>query len=497
MLFRSRVTLPPARAGRLFPSSSQGTTASVAVLPLRNLSGDPGQDYFSDGITEMMIANLAKIGGMRVISRTSVMRYKTDRPDIQEMARALGVRFLLEGSVLRSGEELMIIVSLVEAASGGAVWGDTYRGSLREVFAFQQQVAQEAARAIQGELSMSDFRMDDFPEHQFHEVTPEVYESYLKARYLLNKRTPDAVREALDELDAALALDPDYALGWATRAECYVYLVADLINVLPPSEGLPMAREAAQRALRLDPNLSEAHAVLGFVHLQSWEWEQVENEFLRALELNPNNADAYQKFTLFLTAQGRHDEALAAIYKAGKLDPLSIPLRFGVISNCLAAGRYDEAAEGAKALIALQPDHWLGHYFLGLALSLEGRHDDAAPELERAVELSRRNPAALADFARNEALAGQRDEASRIVTELEETSARIFIPPTTLANPLAALGERDRALDWLEKAVEIRDQNLLLLRINPHYRELHGDPRFQTILERVGLRNGEGAAAPS
>jgi serine/threonine-protein kinase len=485
-----RLPVPPARRTRPFPSTSQGTTASVAVLPLRNLSGDAGQDYFSDGITEMIIANLAKIGGMRVISRASVMRYKTERPDLQEMARALGVFYLLEGSVLRSGEELMIVVSLVEAATGGAVWGDTYRGDLREVFSFQQQVTQEVARAIQGELSMSDLNMGEF-----HEVTPEVYESYLKARYLINKRTPDAVREALGELDAALSQDPDYALGWAARAECYVYLVADLINVLPPGEGLPMAREAAQRALRLDPNLSEAHAVLGFVHLQSWEWEEVESEFKRALELNPNNADAYQKFTLFLTAQGRHDEALAAIYKARKLDPLSIPLRFGVISNCLAAGRYDEASDGAKALIALLPDHWLGHYFLGVAYSLEGQHGEAAAELGRAVELSRRNPVALADLARNAALAGQSDEALRIVTELEESSARAFIPPTTLASPLAALGQSDRALDFLEKAVEIRDQNLLLLAINPHYRELHGHPRFESILEKVGLRDG--AAAPS
>jgi serine/threonine-protein kinase len=485
-----RLTLPTARRPRLFPSTSQGTTASVAVLPLRNLSGDPGQDYFSDGITEMIIANLAKTGGMRVISRASVMRYKTDRPELQEVARALGVFYLLEGSILRSGEELMIVVSLVEAASGGAVWGDTYRGNLRDIFSFQQQVTHEVAQAIQGELTMSDLQMGES-----HEVTPEVYETYLKARYLINQRTPDAVREALGKLDDALAQDPEYALGWAARAECYVYMVADLINVLPPGEGLPMARESAQRALRLDPNLSEAHAVLGFVHMQSWEWEEVEGEFLRALELNPNNADAYQKFTLFLTAQGRHEEALAAIYRARKLDPLSITLRFGLISNCLAAGHYDEAIEAAKAVIALQPGLWFGHYFLGVAYSLKRQHGEAAAALERAVELSRRNPVALADLARNAALAGQADEALRIVNELEETSARAFIPPTTLASPLAALGQSDRALDFLEKAVEIRDQNLLLLAINPHYRELHGHPRFESILEKVGLRDG--AAAPS
>ena len=476
-------TSPAALRSQPFFPSSQGTTASVAVLPLRNLSGDAAQDYFSDGITEMMIANLAKIGGIRVTSRTSVMRYQRDRPDLQEVASALGVRYLLEGSVLRAGEELMIIVSLVDPGTGGALWGDTYHGHLREVFAFQQQVAQETARAIKGGLTMSDFsRMGNF-----HEVTPEVYEAFLKARYLLNKRIPDAVQEALGVLDSALAIDPAYALGWAARAECYLYLSSDGINVLPTREGLPMAREAAERALRLDPNLSEAHVVLGYVYLQSWEWQRVESEFLRALELNPNNADAYQKYTLFLTAQGRHEEALASIYRARKLDPLSLPLRFGVLSNCLMAGRYDEAIEGAQALITLQPDHWLGHFFLGSALSLKARYAEAEPELVRAAEMSRRNPIALANLARNAALAGRAGEARRIVAELEETSARIFIPPTALANALTALGEIDRALDWLEKAVEVQDQNLLILRVNPHYREHHGHPRFHGVLRRVGL----------
>jgi serine/threonine protein kinase/tetratricopeptide (TPR) repeat protein len=474
----------PLPSSSLPSSSSQGSASSVAVLPLRNLSGDPAQEYFSEGTTEMMIANLAKIGGIRVISRTSVMRYKESRPDLREVARELGVRYLLEGSVLRAGEELMIVITLVDPWSGGAVWGDTYRGSLREVFSFQQQVAREAARAIQGELNMTDHSR---PGGDFHEVTPEVYEAYLKARYLLNKRTPDGVREALERLDAALQGDAGYALAWAARAECYLYLVSDGMNVLPASEGLPKAREAAVRALRLDPGLSEAHVVLGFVHLQSWEWESVEAEFLRALELAPSNADAYQKYTLFLTAQGRHDEAMASIRKARKLDPLSLPLRFGVASNCIFAGRFDEAAESAEAIISLQPEHWIGHFLLGTVRCLQERYGEADPELRRAVDLGRRIPLALAGLARNCALGGRADEAREILAELEEASARAFIPPTTLAHPLLALGEADRALDWLERAVEARDQALLLLRVNSHYRPLHGHPRFQRVLERVGL----------
>ncbi|MFL6195097.1 MAG: protein kinase domain-containing protein [Thermoanaerobaculia bacterium] len=472
---------PPALPGL---SSTQGGTTAVAVLPLRNLSGDPGQDYFSEGMTEVMIANLAKVRALRVISRASVMRYQTSRPELPEIARALGVHYIIEGSVLRSGDELLIIMALVDPLSGGALWGDTYRGGLREVFTLQQQAAQEVTRAIKGELSVTDdSRLGDF-----HEVAPDVYEAYLKARYLLNKRTPDAVREALELLDGALASDPDYALGWATRAECYLYLTADLMHVIPMSEGLPMAREAAQRALRLNPNLSEAHVVLGFIHLQSWEWDEVEKEFLRALELNPSNADAYQKYTLFLTAQGRHDEALKAIYKARKLDPLSLPLRFGVISNCLLAGQYREAAEGARAAIGLQPELWLGHYFLGSAFYFEGRYAEADAELRQAVDLSRRMPVALAALARNAVRSGNAEEAQRIVEELEEAFVHAFVPPTTIAIPLAALGELDRALDWLEKGVEAQDHGLLLVGVNPHFQELHGHPRFESILGRVGLR---------
>ena len=473
----------------LRPSSSHGNTPSVAVLPLRDLAREPGQEYFSEGITEMVIASLAKIGGLRVISRASVMRYKVDRPELREIARDLGVRYLLEGSLLRAGDELMIVVALVDPESGGAVWGDTYQGDRREVFAFQQQVAREAARAIKGELSMSDLGRG-----ASHEITPEIYETYLKARYLLNKRTPDGVREALALLDGALAVDPDYALGWAARAEGYLYLCGDAINVLPTSEGLPMAREAALRALRLDPDLSEAHVALAYVHLQSWEWENVESELLRSLELNPNNADAYQKYSLFLTAQGRHDEALTSIYKARKLDPLSLPLRFGTISTCLLAGRYAEAAEGARALITLQPDHWFGYFVLGTALNLEERFAEAEPELVRAVELSRRNPIALANLARNAAHSGRPEEARRLVAELEGAAAHGFIPPTALANALVSLGEVDQALDRLEKAIEVRDQNLLVVRVNPHYRQLHGHPRFHGILGHVGLGSPAGSS---
>jgi TolB-like protein/tetratricopeptide (TPR) repeat protein len=467
----------------LGPSLAHRPSAAVAVLPLRNLAGDAGQDYFSDGLTEAMIANLAKIGGMRVISRASVMRYKTDRPELRQVARELGVDYLLEGSVLRSGDSLMLMVAMVDPASGGAVWGDTYQGSLPDVFAFQHRVAQEVARTLQGDLSSGDrSRLEDL-----QTVSPEIYETYLKARYLLNKRAPGPVLEAQALLEQVVAESPGYAPGWAVMAECYLYQIVDGINVLAPEQGLPRAREAALRALELDPRLSEAHTVIAFTHLQSWEWGSVERSFVRALELNPSNADAYMKYSTYLTGMGRHDEALAAVQKARRLDPLSLGLRFGFTSNCLFAGRYDEAAESAQATLDLQPEHWLGHYHLGNARSLQERYAEADPLLRRAVELSRRIPLALTALGRNEALLGREEEARGIVAELEEMSSRMFVAPSALAPPLFALGEVDRALDWLEKGVAIRDQNLALLAVNPQYLPLHSHPRFRSLLVRIGL----------
>jgi serine/threonine protein kinase/tetratricopeptide (TPR) repeat protein len=464
-------------------SSSHGMSTAVAVLPLRNLAGDAAQDYFSDGLTEAMIASLAKIGSMRVISRSSVMRYKIDRPEPRQVARELSVHYLLEGSVLRSGEELMLMVSLVDPASDGVVWGDTYRGSLPDVFAFQQTVAREVARAVKGDLSSNDrSRLEDL-----HEVSAAVYETYLKARYLLNKRAPEPLREALALLERVVVEAPRYALGWAAKAECYLYMVADGTNVLLTREGLPKARAAAERALALDPRLSEAHAVIGYAHLQSWQWGSVESAFVRALELNPSNADACMKYSMFLTCMGRHDEARTAIQKARRLDPLSLLLRFGFTANYLFAGRYDEAAESAEATIALQPEHWLGYYHLGNLRGLQGRLDEADATLRRAVELGRRIPLALAALGRNEALLGRADEARRLVAELEAASADHFVPPSTLATPLYALGEVDRALGWLEKGIEIQDQNLAFLKVHPHYLALHAHPRFRALLVHVGL----------
>lgn len=473
----------PVPAGRAVTAAARAAVTSVAILPLRNLSGDPEQEFFSDGTTEAIIANLAKLGGLRVISSNSTVRYKNRSVGLSEVARDLGVDYVVEGSVLRSGEKLMIIVQLVDPKTDGTVWGDTYQGMISDVFSFQQRVAEAVARQTVGELSATDLtRLADI-----QEVAPEVYETYLRARYFLNKRTPDSVQQALALLDQALAKDPGYAPGWAAKAECYLYLITDGISVLPTEEGLPKAREAALRALELDQGLSDAHAALAFTELQSWRWDKVEREFQTALTLNPSNADAYLKLTLFLTAQERHEEAIAAVEKARQLNPLSLHIRITTTSNYMLAGRPREAEKSARAAITLEPDHWLPHFQLGTILCNEGRYQDAAPPLREAVRLGGRNPRALAALARNEALAGRTDSARRLVAEIEAASAKGWVPPSTLAGPLFALGDADRGFEWLRKAAAARDQSLLILRVDPTFAAYRSDPRFQRILAQVGL----------
>jgi TolB-like protein/Tfp pilus assembly protein PilF len=472
-----------APAGPAVPAAARQAVKSVAILPLRNLSGDPEQEFFSDGTTEAIIANLAKLGGLRVISSNSTARYKNRSAGLSEVARDLGVDYIVEGSFLRSGEQLMIIVQLVDPKTDGTVWGDTYRGTVADVFSFQQRVAEAVARQTVGELSTADLtRLASI-----QEVVPEVYETYLRARYFLNKRTPDAVRQALSLLDQALAKDPGYAPGWAAKAECYLYLMADGISVLPAKEALPKAREAALRALDLDESLSDAHAALAFTELQSWQWNKVEKEFLRALELNPSNADAYLKYTLFLTAQERHEEAIAAAEKARQLNPLSLHIRITATSNYLWAGRTREAEESARAAIALQPDHWLPHFQLGTILAKEGRSREADAPFREAVRLGGRNPRALSALASNEARLGHTGSAREILAEIEAASRKSWVPPSTVAAPLFALGDADGGFAWLQKAADAREQSLLMLRVDSTYDPYRSDPRFQRILTQVGL----------
>ncbi len=455
---------------------------SVAVLPLRNLSGDPAEDFFSDGTTEALIASLAKIRGLRVISRSSIVRYKgTDEP-LVDVARRLGVSHILEGSVLRDRRQVMIIVQLVDPRLDRTLWGETFQGGLGDVFAFQKSVAEAVARETLAELTVTDrSRL-----RRIQEVAPTVYEHYLRARFAINKRTSGDVRRGLESLQLALQDDPGYALAWAAVAECYAYLVSFGYAVLPPSEGIPKIKEAAQRALELDDSVSEAHTALALACLQNWEWVAAERAFLRALELSPSNADAHHKYAQFLSMQGRHTEAIEAMQQARRLDPLSVIVHQSVAGVFFMAGDEKRSIEAARMALDLSPDFWLAHFILAEIASRRGEHRAAHDQLTRLLETGR-NLFVLGACGRNLATWGRGEDARAVLAELAERAAAEYVAPTLRAKILFALGETDAGFAALDQAREERDQSLSYLKVDPNYAIVQHDPRYALLLARLGL----------
>jgi TolB-like protein/Tfp pilus assembly protein PilF len=467
----------------LATSSRARAAVGVAVLPLSNLSGDSRQEYFSDGTTEALIGNLAKIGGLRVISRTSVMRFKNSHAPLPEIARELGVSYVLEGSLSRMADQVVITTQLVDAMSDSVVWADRFEGGVQDLFTFQDKVAEQVVHATRIEVTGDDrSRLK-----AVQAVQPYAYELYLKARFLINQRTPEALLQALGQLQEVLRREPGYAPAWAAEAECYAHLISPALASIPPREGITKARAAALRAIELDGNLSEAHVVLGFVTMESWDWPAAGQELRRAIELGPSNADAHLKYALYLSATGRHAEAIPTIETARKLDPLSPAIRQAMAAVYRFAGAQDRAIEAAKATLELQPDFWIGHFHLGLAYSSKGRYAEADAELRRAL-LEGPQHFVLAAIGRNDAFWGKPQESRRLLAELEEKRKTTFVAPTSLAKICFALGDTDAGFGWLRKALDERDQGLMFLRSDPDFPpSIHSDPRFKSLLRAVGL----------
>lgn len=456
-------------------------SVTIAVLPLRNLSGDKSQDYFSDGTTEVVIANLARIGGLRVTSRDSVMRYRATTKPLAEIARELGVTWVVEGSVQRTGQQVMMVVQLIEPTSGTVRWGDTFQGGLSDIFYFQRQAAEAVARNTRGELSS----LDRSRLAKVQEVDGTVYESYLKARFLINKRTSESLQQALLELDHALAGNPDYALAWAARAECYFSLSFGY-TVFSPAQAIPKAEEAARKALQLDDTLPEAHTALAMVLMQDWRWDESNREFQRALELNPSSGDACLKYTRYLIAVGRRQESIDMARRARLLDPLSPLVRFVEGSAYYWAGDYDRALEVAKAGLEVQ-DFWLYHLLAGESQGRKGRFTEADAELQKAQAPDKKNLLVLGAIGKNLARWGKGAEARSVLADLDQRAAHEYVAPTLLAKLHFALGEAAPGFALLQKALAERDQSIAFLKTDPDYEGVRADPRYREMLHRIGL----------
>lgn len=461
------------------PQADAAGQQSVAVLPFVNLSTDPENEYFADGITEDVIAHLSKIGALSVISRTSVMPFKQRSESLQRIAATLGATTLVDGSVRRAGDRVRIVAKLIDAASDRHLWAETYDRQLTDIFAIQSDVAFRIAAALQAELSADErARIRREPTGSL-----EAYELYLKGRNLLIRFTPDALHHAIRCFERALTFDPSYALAHASIAIAYTELSDG--GMVAPDIARPRAAAAAASALRLDGALSEAHTATGYIRsLWEFDFTGAEAAFRRALELSPSNADAYDFYGRMCSALGRFDEALALVRRAQQLDPLAHRTDFA--NALLRAGRCEEAVLEATRAVELEPEHARAHATLGWALLKLGRTEEGLTELERAVELSPDTAQWLAQLGQARAMTGHEAAAREILHQLEQRAAAEFISPYHLAFVHTGLGEFDRAIDLLERALDEGSGSVHGVRGSFLLAPLRDHPRFAALIARIG-----------
>src|SRR5262245_20524511 len=456
---------------------------SLAVLPLENLSGDPAQEYLADGMTDALIADLSMIGALRVISRTSAMRYKGAKKSLTQIASELGVDAVVEGSVQRFGDRVSVRAQLVHAATERHLWGARYERDLGDVLWLQSEVAQAIAREIRTKITHAErTRLANK-----HAVNRKALDDYLKGQYHRNKITEDHLLKAIEYFQSAISVDPSYAPAYAGLAECYGLLGSGTVGALPPQEARRRAEEAVGKAFEYDRELVEARIVMGYVKMYDWDWAAAEQEFKRAIELNPNNANAHTYYSRYLTSIGRVDEAVAEMDRAQELDPLSLAISAQRGFVLEMARRYDDVIEGLSRVIAQDPNHYQAHMIMGRAYAAKGRLEEAIVTLERATVLSKRSSGALGFLGMAYGLAGRKDEARKVLHELLKQNRRGYVPPVAVANVYTGLGARDQAFDWLEKAYQERSYYLAYLKVSPAADPLRTDPRFDDLLQRIGL----------
>lgn len=458
---------------------------SLAILPLVDLDGDPGREYFADGMTEALIDRLARIGGLRVISRGSVMRFKNTETPVTEIAGRLGVAGVLEGTVRRIGDRVRIAVDLLHGPTGRPLWARSYDRVLDDMPALQAELARAIVREIRLRVAPAErARLDASPA-----VPPDAQESYLLGRYLLNRRTTDALEKSVGYFERAIERAPDYALAYSGLADALALLAG--AGHLVAGTGLEeRARAAARRALELDEWLAEAHLSLAFLRFKvDWDWPGAEIEFRRAVELAPGSASAHHWYALFLSARSRHEEAEAHIVEALKLDPLSLIIRVAASRVAQFARDFDRAIERCEAALDLEPDYAEGHFNMGMCLLQEERSAEAAESLERAVALGGRRPLFMGVLAVALARSGRERDARRLVAELEELDGGSTSAALVAAH--VGLGEPERAVGHAIAAAERREGPVAFFGVEPLTDELRGIPEFENLLRRVGLLRSE------
>ena len=465
------------------PAGAQPRSPSVAVLPFLNLSTDPENEFFADGITEDVIAQLSKIRSLKVISRTSVMQFKKREQSLREIGATLQVATLLEGSVRRAGDRVRIVAQLIDTEADQHLWAETYDRQLTDIFAIQTDVALQIASALEAELSPNErTRIQRKPTSNVH-----AYQLYLQGRHSYGRYTWESIQRGIEYFRRAIAVDPDYALAHTGLGLAYAELAAGAGGTpTRPDVAYLEAKEAITRALALDGQLGEAHSLLALLKFsQDFDWVGAEQEFKLALELSPGSADIYDHYGWLCAALERHEEALALVKRAQELDPLMH--RADVATTLLRAGRYQEALDAALRCVEFDPDLPRGRSTLGWAYIKNGKPDQGLAELERATALAPENVMFLAQLGQAYAMTGNIAKARDVLRQLEQLSEERYVSPYHMAYVFTGLCELDRAMDFLERAYEKRAGSVYGIKGSFLFTSLHSHPRFQALLRKMNL----------
>ena len=455
---------------------------SLAVLPLRNLSGDSEQEYFADGMTEALITDLAQISALRVISRTSIMRYKDSNKPLAQIAQELRVDAVVEGSVMRSGDRVRISAQLLNANSDKHLWAQSYERELRDVLVLQS----ELARTIADEIHVKITPRERMQLAITRVVDPAAHEDYIKGRFYWNKRTEEGINRGIQYFQQAIDLEPNYAEAYDGLADCWQGLA--WYGYAPSKDAFLRARAAATKALELNGSMAEAQTTLAFVSASyDFDWKAAEHGYQRAIALNPNYANAHHWYADFLSAMGRHEEAIAESERARELDPLSPIINAWLGWRYQFARRYDQAIAQYRKALDLDPNFPPAHLVLGQAYEQKKMLKEATAELEQAVNLSGGGAVYLASLAHAYAAAGRRGDALKLIRQLEKLAAGQHVSSYDMALALMGVNDKDQAFSWLEKAVSDHAGRLMFLNVEPRFDSLRSDPRYVELVRRLGF----------
>jgi len=485
-----KVTLPWQEEG--ISSTAQLDKKRIAVLPFANISPSPSDEYFSDGMTEELIATLSRIKSLGVIARTSIIRYKGLTKSVVEIGRELHVGTVLEGSVRVAGKKLRITAQLIDAATEEHLWAETYDRNLEDAFAIQSDLAKRITKALKIRILQSEtLRLE-----KKATGIPEAYSLYLKGRHALNTRTEKGLQDAIQHFESSIKHDSNFALAYTGLADAYSILASYSLEYIPPREGFPKAKTAAEKALSLDDHLAEAHASLGLVNFYyEWDWDGAEAELKKALELNPGYAQAHQYYADFVKSFGRFDEALGEMKNALALDPLSYSINTGIGHILYLSRQYDLAIDQYRKIVESDPAFVPARLWFGRPYMQKGMFKEAIEQSEEAVKLSKESTVSLATLGQAYASAGQRTEARKILDRLLERSKKQYVPSYWIALVQMSMGNKDEAFVRLEQAYHERSSWLVWANVEPRFDPLRSDPRFISILTRMRLLNRKGTAS--